>query len=59
MSPRKQPPTLFKLAVRSSLKFINDRCYDIEKEYSENELKKYKKRILALKTFLLATLPAR
>ncbi|CAG9559416.1 unnamed protein product [Danaus chrysippus] len=59
MSPRKQPPTLFKLAVRSSLKFINDCCYDIEKEYSENELKKYKRRILALKTFLLATLPAR
>lgn len=59
MSPRKQPISLFKLCIKSSICLINDSCYRIEKSYPEIECTDCKDRVCVLKGFLMATLPAR
>ncbi|XP_045453971.1 uncharacterized protein LOC123663325 [Melitaea cinxia] len=59
MSPRKQPISLFKLCIKSSISLINDSCYRIEKSYPEIECTDCKDRVCVLKGFLMATLPAR
>lgn len=59
MPPRKQPTTLFKLAVRNSMGLINTACYNIEKNCPENEFPEFQDEVYTLKRHLLATLPAR
>lgn len=59
MSPRKQPSSLFKLCIKSTLSLINNSLYVIEESFAEVEYRDCKKKIFALKKFLMATLPAR
>ncbi|XP_045518292.1 uncharacterized protein LOC123710454 isoform X1 [Pieris brassicae] len=59
MSPRKQPSSLFKLCVRTSLNLINECCFIIEKNYADIECKESEKQIILLKGYLVSLLPTR
>ncbi|KAG6459531.1 uncharacterized protein LOC115449512 [Manduca sexta] len=59
MSPRKQPPRLFKLCVKKLLILINSACYDIERTYPENMFDECERKALALKSELMSLLPYR
>ncbi|KAI5631344.1 hypothetical protein NE865_15944 [Phthorimaea operculella] len=59
MSPRKQPHSLFKICVKSSISLINSACYVIEKSYPENKFIECEAEVLKLKCHLMTMLPAR
>ncbi|VVD00623.1 unnamed protein product [Leptidea sinapis] len=59
MSPHKQPSSLLKLCVKSSLNLINECCYMIEKKCPEIECMDCEGQVKILKGYLISLLPAR
>lgn len=59
MSPKKQPCSLFNLSIKKSISLINSACYLVEKVYPENKYAECEREALALKRFMMSTLPAR
>ncbi|XP_038217530.1 uncharacterized protein LOC119836305 [Zerene cesonia] len=59
MSPRKQPSSLLRLCIKSSLSLINECCYIIEKNNPDIDCRECERQVCALKGYLMALLPAR